>query len=75
MNRAEVGVRPGLRERVRELFVRIEHFGLERLCVIRAHNGVGDTPATTTNTLLLMLFLPFLWISDLLGFSNETRAA
>src|SRR5499425_1179143 len=42
MNRTEIGERPSFGEREGELFVRIEHFGLEGLRIIRADNRVWN---------------------------------
>src|SRR6266851_3574213 len=43
MNRAEVRIRSGLAEGERELFIRVEHFGLER--TVRADDRMGNVVA------------------------------
>ena len=41
VNRAEIRIRSRLAEREGELLVRIEHFGLERLWIVRADHRMG----------------------------------
>src|ERR1041384_5567904 len=45
MNRAEVGISSRFAEGEGELLVRVEHFGLEDLRIVRADHGVRDVIA------------------------------
>src|SRR5437763_5638264 len=45
VNRAEIGIRSRLGEGKRKFLVGVEHFGLERLGVVRAGHGVRDIVA------------------------------
>src|ERR1051326_2416415 len=46
MNRAEVGISSPFAEGEGELLVRVEHFGLEDLRIVRADHGVRDVIAS-----------------------------